>query len=203
MPGFRGWSYALGMQSRTSFRLSSKIVGVRGAVLSLAAAMLMAVSVQAQVAVARPISAKRETRQTAALSPSSGLDARAALVAANTIASHIPGARVFTVMATGSMRPTFDEKAFLVVEPTPYEDLQVGDVITFQHTKMGAPIVHRIFEKRGDAFWTKGDHNSRPDNEYVTRANYGMRVVAVIYGREDGRRVAGAATGGNAVAMLN
>jgi signal peptidase I len=110
---------------------------------------------------------------------------------------------VFTVMATGSMRPTFDEKAFLVVEPTPYEKLQIGDVITFIHPKLGAPIVHRIFEKRGESFWTKGDYNTRPDSEYVTRGNYGMRVVAVIYGREDSNRVAGLTAGRNATAMLN
>lgn len=191
------------MHSTPAFRPVSMALGFRVMLAMFAVAMVATSGAQAQTAVARPISGKRETRQTAMLSPSSGLDARAALAAANTIAAHIPGARVFTVMATGSMRPTFDEKAFLVVEPTPYENLQVGDVITFRHAKMGAPIVHRIFEKRGDAFWTKGDHNSRPDNEYVTHANYGMRVVAVIYGREDGSRVAGVATQGNATAMLN
>lgn len=202
MPGFSLRSYALGMQFTAALRLLRQLVGLRP-MLALAAVVVAAAGVQAQTPVAHPISVKRETRTTAKLSPSSGLDARSALVAANTIAAHIPGARVFTVMATGSMRPTFDEKAFLVVEPTPYEKLQVGDVITFLHPKMGAPIVHRIFEKRGEAFWTKGDYNARPDNEYVTRDNYGMRVVAVIYGREDSHRVAGLAARQSSASMLN
>ncbi len=190
------------MQFTAAFRFVCLPVGLRAA-FALVAMAVAAAGVQAQTPVAHPISVKRETRATAKLSPSSGLDARSALVAANTIAAHIPGARVFTVMATGSMRPTFDEKAFLVVEPTPFDELKVGDVITFLHPKMGAPIVHRIFEKRGESFWTKGDYNARPDNEYVTRGNYGMRVVAVIYGRETSHRVAGLTARQNASAMLN
>ena len=190
------------MQFTAALRLVRQIFGLRPT-LALTAVVVATTGLQAQTPVAHPISVKRETRATAKLSPSSGLDARSALVAANTIAAHIPGARVFTVMATGSMRPTFDEKAFLVVEPTPYEKLQIGDVITFIHPKLGAPIVHRIFEKRGESFWTKGDYNARPDNEYVTRSNYGMRVVAVIYGRETSHRVAGLTAAQNATAMLN
>lgn len=138
-----------------------------------------------QFAMARPIETGRETRETAKASPSSGLDARSALVAASTIASRIQGGQVMTVLPTGSMRPMFDQKAFLVLEPAPFEQLRVGDVVTFIHPKVGAPVVHRIFEKHGASFWTKGDHNKRPDSEYVTASNYRMRVVAVIYARED------------------
>lgn len=177
------------------FRLRSLV-----AVFGLLAAV---VGAEAQTAVARPISSKRDTRATAQLSPSSGLDARSALIAAKTIAAHIDGAQVLTVLPTGSMRPTFDEKAFLVVEPTAFENLAVGDIITFRHPKVGSPIVHRIFEKRGDSFWTKGDHNSRPDDEYVTRGNYHMRVVAVIYGREDGNRMAWTAGANQTVSRMN
>ena len=137
-----------------------------------------------------PIETGRETRATRDLSPHSSMSARAALAAAYSIAAQVRGAQVFTVMPTGSMRPMFDQKAFVVVEPAPYDDLRVGDIITYIHPRLNTPVIHRIMEKDGDEFWTKGDHNSRPDNVYVNRQNYRMRVFAVIYAREDSNTVA-------------
>ena len=134
-----------------------------------------------------PISMGRETRRTLQEAPQSALDASTALAAANTIAAHVPGAKVFAVGATGSMRPVFSEKAFLVVEPAPYEQLKVGDIIIYRHPQFQSPVVHRILEKRAEGYWTKGDHCDKPDSVYVTPANYVMRVFAIIYAREDSR----------------
>lgn len=137
------------------------------------------------VPVARPVELERETRDSYQQAPRSALDPSSALTAATLIAGRIPGAKVVSVLPTGSMRPMFDQKAFLVVEPANYEDLRVGDIITYEHPKLRTPVVHRIIEKRSEGYWTKGDYNSRPDDEYVTRANYLMRVCAIIYARED------------------
>lgn len=139
--------------------------------------------------VAKPIQIGRETRRSLDESPGSALDANSALAAANAIAQHVRGAKVFTVLPTGSMRPLFDEKAFVVVEPARYEDLHVGDIVTYMHPKLRTPVVHRILEKREEGYWTKGDHNPMPDDVYVTPQNYMMRVFAIIYAREDGNRV--------------
>ena len=140
-------------------------------------------------AVAFPLDVSREIRDTTKAAPSSALDASSALVAARLIAGQIEGANVLTVMPTGSMRPMFDEKAFLVVEPMPYENLEVGDIVTYLHPKFGITVVHRIVEKHEGFYCTKGDHNSRLDEFSVTPKNYLMRVVAVIYAREDSRNV--------------
>ncbi|HVU24495.1 MAG TPA: signal peptidase I [Opitutus sp.] len=138
-----------------------------------------------------PIEVGQETRATLSEAPHSALSAESALAVAHLIATRIPGAEVRNVMPTGSMRPMFDERAFIVVEPTPFEDLAVGDIITYLHPRLQVPIVHRILEKREKGFWTKGDHNQRPDDVYVTPANYLKRVVAIIYAREDGARAGG------------
>jgi signal peptidase I len=147
--------------------------------------------VSATPAMAYPFDAGRETRETAKAAPSSTLDSRAAFITATSIAAQIKGARVMTVAATGSMRPMFDEKAYLVVEPASFENLQIGDVVTYVHPKVAGTVVHRIVEKRGDRFWTKGDFNSHMDSVYVTRENYSMRVCAVVYGRDDSRATVG------------
>lgn len=187
MPGGGGDRYPVSMKlhtlsrlernGRTALVVAALAIGFGGAARAQEALV--------QPAVARPVEMSRETRTTATLSPSSALDARAAFSAAWTIASQIQGARVMTVLPTGSMRPMFDQKAFLVVAPVAFESVQVGDIITFRHPKLGTPIVHRVFEKHGKSLWTKGDHNSRPDDVYVTAENYECRVLAVIYAGED------------------
>lgn len=78
----------------------------------------------------------------------------------------------------------FNERAFLVSEPAHYDDLQVGDIITYWHPARRKTIVHRVLEKRAAGCWTKGDHNERPDDMYVTPQHKIMRVFAIIYARE-------------------
>ena len=143
-----------------------------------------------------PIEVGSETRFTSTKSPHSALSAESALLAARTIAAQIKGAEVRTVMPTGSMRPIFDQRAFIVVEPTPFDDLAVGDIITYVHPRLQMPIVHRILEKTNRGYWTKGDSNSRPDDVYVTPANYLKRVVAIIYAREDSRLASASVSAG-------
>ncbi len=170
---------------RQSKRLSVAALAFLSVVVTGASAAASG-GVPAEPPVISPIDTGRETRFTLDQSPHSSVSARAALAAAYAIAAQVRGAQVYTVMPTGSMRPMFDQKAFVVVEPAPYEDLRVGDIITYMHPRLNTPVIHRIMEKDGDEFWTKGDHNSRPDDVYVSRRNYRMRVFAVIYAREDG-----------------
>jgi signal peptidase I len=70
------------------------------------------------------------------------------------------------------------------LELTPFEELKVGDIVTYRHPQLGLPVVHRIVLKDGDKFWAKGDANERMDNEYVTRENYLRRVYGLIYAKE-------------------
>ena len=102
-----------------------------------------------------------------------------------TVAAQMPGSSVATVRATGSMRPLFDEGALLILESVPYDSLRVGDIVTYEHPETHALIVHRLYEKRGDKYWPKGDHNARMDDAYVTRENFRMRVCGIIYMNRD------------------
>jgi len=120
----------------------------------------------------------------AGLAPSSTLDWSAATKVATAVRYMVPGSHLMTVMPTGSMKPVFDERSMLVIEPAPFDSLQVGDIVTYRHPRFGLPVVHRITEKRGDQFWSQGDNNSRGDDVLITRENYEGRVFSIVYSRE-------------------
>lgn len=76
-------------------------------------------------------------------------------------------ARPLTVLS-GSMEPTYDIGAAVIVRSVDIESLQVGDVITFQATSDDPQLTtHRIvgvtFGSEGRQFVTQGDANNAPD----------------------------------------
>lgn len=117
-------------------------------------------------------------------SPSSTLDWGNAMKVATAARFMVKGSSMLTVMPTGSMKPVFDERAILLTEPAKFDDLKVGDIVTYKHPQYGLPVVHRILEKRGDKFWAKGDNNGRMDEVYITRQNFEARVYGIIYANE-------------------
>ncbi|SBN64337.1 signal peptidase, endoplasmic reticulum-type [Curtobacterium sp. 9128] len=85
------------------------------------------------------------------------------------------GSTPLTVL-TQSMEPTLPPGTLLVVEPTPLEDIRIGDVVTYQIVS-GQPAVisHRVVavESSSDGartFVLKGDNNAEPDPSPVTAA---------------------------------
>lgn len=144
--------------------------------------------------VAVPMDLGRETRRSRAEAPRSRLSPKAAWAAATAVAAQVPGATVCSVLPTGSMRPMFNERAFLVLEPVKYDELQVGDIITYWHPTRQVSIVHRILEKRAGGYWTKGDYNDRPDDTYVTPRTHVKRVFAIIYAGAEGGALPGVAS---------
>ena len=124
----------------------------------------------------------RPTHHSADLAPSSQLTRDQALSVASAM-SKVNGKDIVvgTVAPTGSMRPYFDENALLLLEAAPFGELRLGDVVTFYHPRLHVEVVHRLLEKRGDAFWSKGDHNNWMDDVLVTSENYHRRLVGVIY----------------------
>lgn len=80
----------------------------------------------------------------------------------------ITGSQTYSVL-TSSMAPHYAPGTFLVVKPTPFNELQVGDVVTFQ-IESGKPavITHRITSIGADQagnrlLTTKGDNNDVED----------------------------------------
>ena len=80
----------------------------------------------------------------------------------------LTGSQTYSVL-TSSMAPKYAPGTFLVVKPIPFEELKVGDIITYQ-IESGSPavITHRITsvtaEQSGEVvFITKGDNNDVED----------------------------------------
>ncbi len=116
--------------------------------------------------------------------PTSSLARGTALQAAYGSNLFVKGSVIKSVAATGSMEPVLSEHSYLLLEPARFEDLKVGDIVTYIHPAVSQPVTHRLIGKRGDAFIAKGDHNTDSDNVWVTKENYQMRVYGIIYSHD-------------------
>jgi len=124
------------------------------------------------------------TQEGPRVAPSSTLGWDRAVKAASAARYMVSGSSLMTVMPTGSMKPMFDERAILIMEPAPFADLKVGDIVTYTHPRHQMPVVHRITEKRGEVCYTKGDNNDLADEIAITQSNYQARVFGIIYAKE-------------------
>jgi signal peptidase I len=99
----------------------------------------------------------------------------------------LTGSQTYSVL-TNSMAPKYPPGTFLVVKPTEYDQLQTGDVVTFQ-IESGRPdvITHRItgFTASQDGerlLITQGDNNDVADPEPVREVQVrGELFYAVPY----------------------
>jgi signal peptidase I len=142
-----------------------------------------------------------ETRYNSEFAPTSGLSRAQAYTLARTVADTTGRDLLVSAVApTGSMKPFFSENALLLLEAVSFDELQIGDVVTYFHPERKRTLVHRLVEKRGDRFWARGDHNRKMDDIYVTRDNYQRRLAGVIYMRpENGLKAADVGTMGRKI----
>ena len=81
---------------------------------------------------------------------------------------------------SGSMEPALKVGGIIVTKPERLENIQVGDIITFQ-AELGPKVTHRvvdIVEMEGKPhFQTKGDANEEPDPNFVSSKGDKMRKV--------------------------
>jgi signal peptidase len=94
------------------------------------------------------------------------------------------------VVLSGSMAPAIPVGHRVISQPVDVDTLQVGDVITYQHTDNkitnGVPIMHRVQELVTDnghvlALITKGDANSGPDKPITPNQVTGKIIYTVPY----------------------
>lgn len=114
-----------------------------------------------------------------ATAPRSSVSREKALSLAQVTASTV-GGQVFTVAATGSMKPTLDESSVVTVERVAFAALRQGDIVIYRNAA-GRPIIHRLYEARGTSWLVLGDNNGSIDPEAVTAQNFVGRVCAIFY----------------------
>lgn len=116
----------------------------------------------------------------AATAPSSSLPSQDARNAAKAVALVAKG-QVCSIAPTGSMIPTFDDRALVVMEPVKLAEVHVGDIVVRRDsTRL---IVHRVVRIEGGQLVTRGDANPSDDPGFVGEDQLAGRVVAVIFSR--------------------
>lgn len=95
------------------------------------------------------------------------------------------GSQAFSVL-TNSMKPHYGPGTLLVVKPTAFEQLRVGDVVTYQ-IESGRPevITHRITaispDQQGNSLLTtKGDNNDVADEAPVTEVQVRGKLLYAV-----------------------
>jgi signal peptidase I len=115
----------------------------------------------------------------ARIAPRSSVSRDHALSLAQLTATAV-GGQVYTIAATGSMKPTLDESSVVTVEKVPFSELRRGDIIIYRSAS-GGPVIHRLYEQHGDRWLVLGDNNASIDREAVTHSNLLGRVCAIFY----------------------
>jgi signal peptidase I len=132
------------------------------------------------------------TSRTASIAPRSNVSREHALTLAQ-LAANAVGGEVFTVSATGSMKPTLDEGSVITIERVQFAQLRKGDIVIYRNAS-GTPVVHRLYECTNGRWLVLGDNNPSVDRESVNATNLVGRVCAIFYTSAGGYASAPAAS---------
>jgi len=100
------------------------------------------------------------------------LPAALGLLLVMVVVPRLGGATPYTIL-TGSMQPTMPPGTLVVVRPTPFDDIDAGEVVTYQlRSGQRAVVTHRVIGRTVDAqgrpaLITQGDANDTPDRQVV------------------------------------
>lgn len=102
------------------------------------------------------------------------------LLAAAILVPMLFGVRLYSVQ-TGSMHPALPVGTVVVVEPVEFEEIAVGDVVTY-NIASGAVVTHRVIgvNRQQRLLETKGDNNNTADGSPVSYDDVIGRVAFSI-----------------------
>ena len=116
-------------------------------------------------------------------SPSDWVSEDQIKVSKDKIVINVKNARWSKIANTNSMDPILDEGSnALQIVPKSYSELNVGDIITYEHDS--DLIIHRIIYIGNDGDWyaiVKGDNNSQPDQTKVRFSDVKKVLIGIIY----------------------
>ena len=90
------------------------------------------------------------------------------------------GYRIFYI-PTESMMPVIHPGDFVIGVPVDYEDVQVGDIVTYKSKSNGITICHRVIERTEKGFVFKGDHNKEVDADLVGEKEIGYKILGFLF----------------------
>lgn len=86
--------------------------------------------------------------------------------------------KVFTIVS-GSMEPSIVSGSMLFHQKTPFDEIQVGDVITYKLDNATIYITHRVIkvDSENQTLLCKGDSNANVDSKAITNQQYQGTVL--------------------------
>ena len=90
------------------------------------------------------------------------------------------GYRIFYI-PTESMMPVIHPGDFVIGVPVDYEDVQVGDIVTYKSRSKGITICHRVTEKSEEGIVCKGDNNGETDRDMVREIEIGYKIIRIFH----------------------
>ncbi|MBU1111305.1 MAG: signal peptidase I [Nanoarchaeota archaeon] len=87
---------------------------------------------------------------------------------------------------TNSMDPLLDEESNAIqVIPESADEIQVGDIITYESSLFDGMVIHRVIligeDEEGTYFIAKGDNNPDPDPEKIRFNQIRRILVGILY----------------------
>lgn len=87
---------------------------------------------------------------------------------------------------TGSMIPTLNHESHaLQIKPACPEEINIGDIISYDSSTSDKRIIHRVTDiqtdKKGIYYTAQGDNNPRPDPEKIRCHQIKRKTVAILY----------------------
>jgi signal peptidase I len=120
-------------------------------------------------------------------------DALASISARQAAAKFGGRGQSYFTLDTRSMEPTLQGGDYTVAEEVPYDQLQKGDIVTYQADWLppdSPPVTHRLVQKDKDGWIASGDNNPRSESwARVSERNYKAKVVHVYRPKNPTKRI--------------
>ena len=85
------------------------------------------------------------------------------------------------IVKSNSMSPIFSKNDIIIIQEQ--NEYKVGDIVAYNNN--GEIITHRIIEKNGNEFYTKGDNNNTKDETPICVNDIKGKVIFILYSIKD------------------
>ena len=81
------------------------------------------------------------------------------------------------IITSASMSPELSVHSVILIRQTPFDEIQVGDIISYRASNYNLPVCHRVIEITENGLITKGDNVNVPDQEVVTSDMFRGKLI--------------------------
>lgn len=103
------------------------------------------------------------------------------IIAAALVIIKVTGCGLYTI-ESGSMEPDYPVNSVVLVKPSEFEEIEVGDVVTYVLNESGTLVTHRVIsiDTEAQSFTTQGDANEIADASPVSYENVVGKAILCV-----------------------